>query len=299
MALSRKKKIIIGSSVGAIVLIAIIATIFATRKDVPEVTVVSIQTRPELRSTVTSSGEVRPIQFMNLTSEVQGRIEEIYVKEGEKVAKGQPLVRLDPNQFESSTDAQVAAFQSAQDEVRVSQSQVSAAQNNLAQAQQAMNVAQVAVSSARQGVEAAQSDVDRELKNLAIAKRELQRTTQLLEAGVASKLEFDEAKDKVDQAEIAVRNAQSRLKSQSLAVKDANARVAQQSVAVRDARRGVETANLSVNSSQSRANQQTAVLRGQRNQRDKTMQLPRSTASSPRSRRRSERSPSPDFRRPL
>jgi multidrug resistance efflux pump len=42
--------------------------------------------------------------------------------------------------------------------------------------------------------------VEREQKNLSIAKRELTRSTQLLESGVASRLEYDEAKDKVDQA---------------------------------------------------------------------------------------------------
>src|SRR6476659_4400386 len=127
MALSRKSKIIIGASVAVLLLIIIVATIFATRKDTPEVTIVKVTTRPELKSTVTSSGEVRPIQFMNLTSEVQGRIEEITKKEGDTVQKGEVLVRLDPNQLESNADAQLAAYQTAQDEVRVSQTQVSAA----------------------------------------------------------------------------------------------------------------------------------------------------------------------------
>ncbi len=273
MALSRKSKIIIGISAVLLLLIIIIGSIFATRTDTPEVTVVKVEPRKELRSTVTSSGEVRPIQFMNLTSEVQGRIEEIYVKEGDQVTQGQPLVRLDPNQLQSNTDAQRAAFQGAQDDVRISQSQVSASQNSLAQAQQGLNVSQLAVDSARQAAEAAQADVDREIKNVSIAKRELQRTAQLFESGVASRFEYDDAKDKVDQSEIALRNAQSRLKSQTLAIKDAKARLDQQTVAVRDARRAVETANLNVASSQSRANQQSAVLRGQRNQRDKTLQV--------------------------
>ncbi len=273
MALSRKTKIIIGAAAAVVILIVIIASIFATRTDTPEVTVVKVETRKELRSTVTSSGEVRPIQFQNVTSEVQGRIEEIYVKEGDQVTKGQPLVRLDPNQLQANTDAQLAAFQGAQDDVRVSQSQVTAAQNNLAQSQQQYNVAQVAVDAARQGLVAAQTDVDREQKNLSIAKREMQRTAQLFESGVASRASYDDAKDKVDQAEIALRNAQSRLKSQTLAVKDAQTRVAQQAVAVRDSRRAVDTANLNVASSQSRANQQSASLRGTKSQRDKTLQV--------------------------
>lgn len=273
MALSRKTKIIIG--VVAVVLIGavIIGSILATRKDTPEVTVVKVETRKELRSTVTSSGEVRPIQFMNLTSEVQGRIEEIYVKEGDQVTKGQPLVRLDPNQLQSNTDAQLAAFQASQDEVRVSQSQVSAAQNNYAAAQQQYNVAQVAIDSARQAIVAAQADVDRAQVEVNAANRELGRNQQLLESGVIPRSEYDAAKDRVENAKAALNNAKSNLNSRQLSVKDAQTRLAQQQVLVRDAKRGVDTANLSVASSQSRANQSAAQLRGQRNQRDKTLQV--------------------------
>lgn len=273
MALSRKSKILIGAGAGLLLLIIIVASVFATRSDTPEVTVVKLERRKVLRSTVTSSGEVRPIQFMNLTSEVQGRIEEIYVKEGDHVTKGQPLVKLDPNQLQSSTDAQLAAFQGAQDEVRISQSQVIAAQNAYTQSQQQMNVAQVAVDSARQGVIAAQTDVDKAQVELNAATREFKRNTQLLESGVISRQIYDEAKDRVDNAKASLETAKANLDSRKLSVKDAIARQTQQAVAVKDARRAVEAANISVESSQSRANQQSATLRGQRNQRDKTLQV--------------------------
>lgn len=271
MALSRKKKIIIGSSVAALLLIIVIGSIFATRSDTPEVTVVKVEVRPELKSTVTSSGEVRPIQFMNLTSEVQGKIEEITKKEGDVVQKGEVLVRLDPNQLESNADAQFAAYQSAQDDVRNSQSQVAAAQNSLAQAQQSLNQAEVAVENARQGVITAQTEVDRAQVELNAANREMKRNEQLLESGVVSRQTFDESRDRVESARAALNTAKARLESQRISVKDAQARVASQQVAVRDARRAVESAGISVSSSQSRAEQQAAMLRGQRNQRDKTV----------------------------
>jgi HlyD family secretion protein len=273
MALSRKKKIIIG--VSAVVLLAIIiaVSVFATRTDTPEVTIVKLETRKELRSTVTSSGEIRPIQFMNLTSEVQGRIEEIYVKEGDTVTKGQPLVKLDPNQLQSNTDAQIAAFQTSQDEVRVSQSQVTAAQNQLAQAQQGLNASDAAVTTARQNVVTSQTDVDRAQVDVNTAQRELNRNAQLLESGVISRLEYDQKKDQLEQATVALKNAKARLESARLNVNETIARRNQQAVAVKDAKRGVETASISVESSQSRANQQSAVLRGQKNQRDKTLQV--------------------------
>ena len=271
MALSRKKKIIIGSSLAALVLLIVIVSIFASRTDTPEVNVVKIQVKPELRSTVTSSGEVRPIQFMNLTSEVQGRIEDIAVKEGDVVQKGQVLVRLGPNQLESSADAQLAAFQSAQEDVRASQSQVSAAQNNLAQAQQSLNQAQVAIDTARQSVITAQTEVDRAQIDMNAAQRELRRNEQLLESGVIARQQYDESKDRVDTARAALDTARARLESQKISVRDAQARLASQQVAVRDARRAVDSAGINVSSSQSRAEQQAAVLRGQRSQRDKTV----------------------------
>lgn len=259
MALSRKKKTIIGISAGLLLVIVIVASIFATRKDTPEVTVVTVRSRPELRSTVVSSGEVRPIQFMNLTSEVQGRIEEIYVKEGQKVNKGDPLVRLDPNQLESSADAQLAAYQSAQ-------TQIAAGENQLSQAQQSLNVAQVAVDNARQGVVTAQTDVDRAQVELNAANRELRRNEQLLENGVIARQEYDSARDRVENATVALNAAQARLESQRIAVRDATARVKQQEIAVRDARTSIDRARSNVD-------QQAAVLRGQRNQLNKTLQV--------------------------
>lgn len=271
MALSRKGKIIIGSSVAALLAIIIVISVFATRTDTPEVTIVTVERRPELKSTVTSSGEVRPIQFVNLTSEVQGRIEEITKKEGESVEKGEILVRLDPDQLSSNTDAQLAAFQGAQDDVRASQSQVGGAQNALSQAQQGLNASDAAVTSSRQNVVTAQTDVDRAQVEVNTARREVNRNAQLLEAGVISRLEYDTKKDALETAEVGLKNARARLESARLSVNEAIARRNQQAVAVRDARRAVDSATINVSSSQSRADQQSAVLRGQRNQRDKTV----------------------------
>lgn len=259
MALSRKKKIIIGAVAAVVLLTVVIGGIFATRKDVPEVTTVKVEMRPELRSTVTSSGEIRPIQFMNLTSEVQGRIEDIMVKEGDKVEKGQPLVRLDPNQLESSTDAQMAAFQA-------SQTQITSAENQRAQANQQLNVAQIAVESARQGVVTSQTEVDRAQVELTAANRELKRAETLLESGVVARQEFDTAEDRVANARVALKTSQERLESQRISVRDATARVRQQEVAVRDASNAIDRANKNVT-------QQSAILRGQRNQLEKTLQV--------------------------
>ncbi|MCP9494257.1 MAG: efflux RND transporter periplasmic adaptor subunit [Pyrinomonadaceae bacterium MAG19_C2-C3] len=273
MALSRKRKIIIGSAV-AVVLLAIVAvSIFASRRDEPEVTVVKLQTRPELRSVVSASGEVRPVRFINLTSEVNGRIEEIYVSAGDKVQQGQPLVRLDPTQLQSSQDAQLAGVQSALTNVQSARAQVTAAENQVAQAQQSQTVAEAALSSARQGVITSQTNVDRAQVDVNTAQRELNRITQLVEAGAASRSEFDNAQDQNATARVALRTAQAQLEQQRIAVQEATARVNQQRVAVQDARTGVQRANIGVRTSETQVAQQQAVLRGSSSQLSKANQV--------------------------
>jgi HlyD family secretion protein len=273
MALSRRKKIIIIVSAVALLGLIVIISVFASRKDEPEVTVLKVEVRPELRQTVTASGEVRPIQFVNMTSEVAGRIEEIFVKEGDLVTKGQPLVRLDPSQLQSNQQAQASAAQAAISDVQNARQQVLAAENQVAQAQQGLVVSEAAVSSARQQLVSSQTSVDRAQVDLNTAQRELKRTAELVESGVASRSEYDAARDRLEQSQVALRTAQANYETQKIGVQEAIARANQQRVNVRDSRISVQRAQSSVGASESRANQQAALQRGQSSQLAKATQL--------------------------
>jgi len=259
MAFTRKKKIIVAVSAVAVLAIIIIVSVFASRKEEAEVTTIKVEVRPELRQTVTASGEVRPIRYIKLTSEVPGRIEEIYVNAGDQVGVGKPLVRIDPTQLQSNQEAQWAAAQASMNDVQ-------SARNAVSSAQQSLVVAEASVSSARQQLVAVQTAVDRALVDLNTAQRELKRYTELIEAGVASRFEYDAARDRYDQAKIAVETARANLESQKIAVKEAIERANQQRIAVRDARTGIR-------SSEMRASQQQALLRGQSSQRSKATQV--------------------------
>lgn len=273
MALSRKKKFIIGGAGAAVLALVVLVSIFANSKDEPEVTVQRIETRAELRSTVTASGEVRPVQFSNMTSEVSGRIEEIFVNPGDYVQKGQPLVRLDPSQLQASQEAQAAGVQAALSDVQNARQQVTAAQNQILTAQQGLISAEAGVQGARQQVVSAQTAVDAAQVEITSSQRELKRVTDLIESGVASRLEYDTARDRLERAQVALRNAQAQLQQQKIAVEEARVRVNTQRLAVQDARNGVARASESVRSSEARANQQQAFLRRESDQRSKSTQL--------------------------
>ncbi len=246
MAVSRKKKIIIIVAAVAVLALIVIVSIFARGNDQPEVTVVKVEVRPELKSTVTASGEVRPIKYINLTSEVPGRIEEISVNPGDQVTKGQPLVRVDPTQLESSASAQAASVQASISDTQNARQSLLAAENRVTQAQQNLAATEASLAQTRQAVVTAQTNVDREQVNLNTAQRELKRTTDLIESGVASRSEYDAARDRLEQAQVALRTAKAQLESANIAIEESKARVNQQRVAVRDAQIGVQSARTSV-----------------------------------------------------
>jgi HlyD family secretion protein len=259
MAVSRKKKIIIGVVVVAVLATIVIISVIASRKEEPEVVTIKLEVRPELKQTVTASGEIRPIRYIKLTSEVPGRIEEIYVNPGDQVSKGKPLVRIDPTQLQSSQEAQWAATQASINDVQN-------ARNAVSQAQQALVVAEASVESAKQQVISLQTNVERAQVALNAAQRELKRYTELVESGVSSRLEYDRARDDYDNAKIALETAKANLEAQKIAVKEANERANQQRIAVKEAQ-------TSIRSSEMRASQQQAMLRGQTSQREKATQL--------------------------
>lgn len=259
MALNRKKKIIIGASAATVLALVVIVSVYASRKEEPEVVTIKLEVKPELRQTVTASGEVRPVRYIKLTSEVPGRIEEIYVNAGDQVTLGKPLVRVDPTQLQSSQEAQWAAAQASINDVQSSRNAVAAAEQGLV-------VAESSVAAARQQLVASQTAVDRAQVDLNTADRELKRYTELIEAGVSSRFEYDAARDRFDQARLSLQTARANLESQRIAVNEATERVNQQRISVQDAKTSVRSAEM-------RASQQQALLRGQSSQRSKATQL--------------------------
>src|SRR5262245_23824236 len=123
MALSRNKKIIIGVGVVVVIGVAVIGVSVSRRNNLTEVQTAKVERRAALEAKVTANGEVRPIQFINLTSEVNGRVTDVFVKEGDVVKKGVPLLRVDPTQLSSATSVQEAGLRAQQAEV---QNQISA-----------------------------------------------------------------------------------------------------------------------------------------------------------------------------
>jgi len=201
-----------------------------------------VEKRARLESKVTASGEIRPVKFYDLTAEVAGRVEQIYVSEGDQVKKGQALVRVDPTQFTSQFAASEAG-------VRVTQAEK---MNQLVAVQQAENN----VNQTRANLAAAEADLERSKSDLQYAENEFNRYQQLVESGVITKSQFDQAKTRYDQARAVVAAQRSR--------------VTQLRVQVHDSELAVERARTVLKSSEEREKQSQAQLSIQADQLKKT-----------------------------
>lgn len=63
--------------------------------------------------TITANGKIQPEKEVKLTPDVSGEIVELTVKEGDKVEKGQLLLRIKPDTYISQRDRSMAAISSA------------------------------------------------------------------------------------------------------------------------------------------------------------------------------------------
>lgn len=242
----RKKTVIIAAAVLGLVTIVILSKAVQKKEGEP-VQVGKVERKTRLESKVTASGDIRPVELYNLTAEVPGRVEQIFVSEGDPVKKGQPLVRVDPTQSSFAVTAGEASVRVAQADVVNQQVAVQQAENNINQTKATLI--------------SAEADLDRVKSDMVFAQSEYNRYQQLVENGVATKSQFDSAKSKYEQARAVIASQQ--------------ARINQLKVLVHDAELGVERSKAALNSSEARVKQGQADLARQSDQ------LKKSTRYSP------------------
>ncbi|MGD8898084.1 MAG: biotin/lipoyl-binding protein, partial [Acidobacteriota bacterium] len=107
---------------GAVAAIAVIGGIVAAnvireRRSRTEVETGKVE-RFDLTQVVTASGEVRPRRYVNVGTNVSGRIVELPVKEGDTVEEGQVLARIDSERYEAGERQSRAAVAAARAELQ-------------------------------------------------------------------------------------------------------------------------------------------------------------------------------------
>jgi HlyD family secretion protein len=187
--LKTKWKILIGTLVVLLLSAGVLASVRYNRRGV-----VTVQTgkviREDLTSVVTSSGEIKPRNYINIGAEFAGQLTEILVKEGDVVKKGQLVARIDETQSDADVQAQKAALSSAEADASASEAGYKAGEEN---------------------VNALQATLDRAKADLVRYQEDYKRGQELFKQGLIAKQDFDQRKAAFDVQQAAVSEADLRI----------------------------------------------------------------------------------------
>jgi HlyD family secretion protein len=120
---SRKKIIIFGSIVLLVIILIVIAITSASKEDIIYVTTEKVERR-NITQKVAATGKIQPEFKVVITPEVTGEIVELPVKEGDRVRKGQLLIRIKGDQYKAQKERLEANLQSANSNLKIREAEL-------------------------------------------------------------------------------------------------------------------------------------------------------------------------------
>lgn len=186
MTKGRMKKVLL--AIGVVLLLALV--VFASlrgRGETGEKVTVEEAERRDLVQVVKASGEVNPRVQVNLSAPLAGEIEALYVREGDTVEAGQPVLQLDQEALRAVRDDWQARLMQARSDVRRAEVELADAQLGLRRQRQlaeegiisaeALEAAELRATATRLDLERARQTVAQAQANFAKAQDDLGKTT--------------------------------------------------------------------------------------------------------------------------
>ena len=129
-------------------------------------------TRGDITQTVTATGEIQPVNTVNVGSQVSGTIEDIFVDYNSHVNMGDVLLIIEPSVLKSTVDEAKASLDAAKSELKYSESEYE--RNKMLYgdgfiSRAEMEKSQTTYEQAKQAVNKAQYSYDRAVTNLGYA----------------------------------------------------------------------------------------------------------------------------------
>ena len=181
------KKVIIGAVVVAVLAGIVFASVRVKGREKGVKVYAEEVKRQDVAQIVKASGELEPRIKVNISAHVIGKIEKLYVVEGQWIDKGKPFLRLEQQAYIAQRDQWAAQLRSAETAVRQSEVSLADSRNKLGRAQrlqteaiysrEQLEAAQLAETSARLRLEESRESVQQMRANLIKAQDDLSKTT--------------------------------------------------------------------------------------------------------------------------
>lgn len=155
-------------------------------KQITEVELKRIE-RKELKSVLSASGKIKPKTMVDVSAAVSGKVLDVFVREGDLVQKGQPLLRIDPKPFQTQVQQLDASIESARANIELQRAQLKQTESQLRRSE----------GLATDGLVTAEQ-LDREKTQVDVEKARLKSTEQEIPRLEASLAEAKHELTKVD-----------------------------------------------------------------------------------------------------
>src|ERR1700750_1768138 len=132
-----KKNILITTAILLVAAAVVGANLYFNRGPVVAVTVESIKTR-DLEAIVSASGKIQPKRLVNISADTPGRVVNLAVNEGDRVARGQFLLQIDPKSLRTRVEGGAAALEAAEASLDQLRQTIETSRVQLQQAQQTL-----------------------------------------------------------------------------------------------------------------------------------------------------------------
>jgi HlyD family secretion protein len=240
--MSKKKKIWIACAVIVLLAIVLLVSIKSSSKNTVLVQTAKVQRKDILTSKVNASGSIRAKEFVDIQAEIAGIVNELAVKEGDAVKKGDILLKIDPIQTQADRNARRANYEVTLADSRNQEIVIANAENDLLRSEASLK--------------SSRADLERAESNLSRVESSYKRKQQLNEEGVISREEYE--------------IAQNDFKLAKAQLESAKAAVSQSETSVRVAKNNIEQRKIDLSSSKLRASAADANLTSANDQLRKT-----------------------------
>ena len=146
--------------------------------------------RQDLTQTVSANGEIKPKKYVNVSSNIMGRIVRLPVKEGDRVKDGQLLVQLEAVQSEADVRSAEASLDASQAEVEGMAAQIR---------------------SSEAAVTSSKAEITRSEADLVRTRQAYDRAKQMQKEGLISNDQFERTRADFDIADATLNSAKARL----------------------------------------------------------------------------------------
>lgn len=193
--------------------------------------------RPPSNNTLELSGRIEGYET-DIGAKVPGRIDFVAVREGDRVSKGQLIVKLDDAELQAQLQGANARLEAAQEQAEQArlqigtiEAQIQEAQLNLQQArgdtQGKISQAEAQLSAAQAQLTQAQAQLRQSQAQLKLARTDRERYIQLAKQGAVPQQRADQAQTELDTAQATVEAQQAQVETASRQVNAAQGALTQ------------------------------------------------------------------------